>query len=388
MKSLRIAFELFLVTEDGWGITYCGPGLLCDEWGLYHEAGKCDCDQDMTAEEGQHILQDHKWIDNPEDGIRQIGLALRNLPNLTTVEISGLRPEYAASRRLINPVTSMYGSHSYADWYNLSGKKQFEIFMRAVIEAGEDFHLTDLSIKDFRDSLHGEHLNGVHAGIIFSSPEYLGLAKLAFKNMEKITWFYPMYTRVYASNQQKALNGLLRTMPLLKEMSLSDSSRHHKPFDIPDILGDITWKDLHTLRFHKMQFEGRELYEFAGRHSSTLRFLNLGCARIIYPTFKFFLLKMRELCCKLEKFELVHDVCVYTDKGEWKVPMWYGGEESEAQHRMLVRALGDFVTRKVDDYPHEVLRRCMQRNRNQLSAEAEAGTEFVEDESEDAMEKV
>lgn len=332
-------------------------------------------------EEGQHIVQDQKWIDNPEDGIKQLGQALRNLPNLTSVEISGQRPKYTGSHQLINPVTSMYGSNSYADWYNLSGKKQFEIFMRAVAEAGDSFQLRDLSIRDVADSLCGQrdHLSGVHAGIIFQSPEYLGLAALALRRVERLTWSYPINIRSFADNQQRALNSLLRTMPLLKEMSFSDSSRHYTSFSIKDVFGDIIWKNLHTLKLHRLQFSGREIHDFGVRHSSTLRALSVGCAKISYPTFKFFQIKLRE-SLNLDSFTLFHDVSIDTGKGEWKIPVWYGcgGEGAQAQYRTLVKAVNEFVTRKADNYPHEILRQSMEMIQNYSS-----GTEFVEDETED-----
>lgn len=385
VKHLRVALELFIVTSENYEVTYCSDSSLCDDRMLLHDAGGCDCIQ-ISDDKAAQIVHDQKWLEEPDIGIQLLGHALQNLPSLRWIELSGVLPKYAHSRGRAHTGAALHGTISnYAEWYKDCAQTQFYFLMRAIVAAGENFSLKELSIRDeeaWAPNTQRDHRRHMYSGILNSAfPEYLVVASRALQRVEKLDWAYPMEFIPRIPDQNITLNTLFKAMPHLKDLSLEDASRRRKRFNIWEVFPGVIWHRLHSLRFHKMEVEGGELFEFVAQHSSSLRVFELGSCKIVTPSFKSFLKNFRA-CLTLESFSLCQNIIVATDRGNFEFPWWRGTLGEQANLQALFKVLNDFVTKKIDIYPDEILRRNMRKS-SIRSFDSDADEEFIEDEVED-----
>jgi hypothetical protein len=194
------------------------------------------------------------------------------------------------------------------------------------------------------------------------SPEDRPLAKVAFKNIRRLSWELPNYDAtgfVFEPMLREGhVNRILALMPSLEDPTLKPSRRQNRfPLPIACAVTRIRSDRLRSVTLNYSEFEEDKFIQFVTHHVTSLRCLSLNQFALRKGTVRLCLTRLRD-GLNLENFAIRVQVAVL---GTPPLPNEYytisNTDTGRARNRLYWEAIDDidaFVTKKTNDYPAKV----------------------------------
>ena len=240
----------------------------------------------------------------------------------------------------------------------ISGRLQLQCLIRAAaITPG--FCLEGLAISDGDIGIQKVNFDScvTYLSMTALSQEDRPLAKVAFKNIGRLSWELPNYDAkgfVFEPMLRDGhVNRILALMPSLEDLTLKRSRRQSRfPLPIAYTVTRSRSDRLRSVTLNSSEFEEDEFIEFVTHHANSLRFLSLNQFALQQGTLRSFLTRLRD-GLNLENLLLVQLAVLGTLPLSNEHYTISNIDTGRARNRLYGEAMDDidtFVTKKTNDY--------------------------------------